>query len=55
MPRVEARNLESATAQLVHQPWRHRTRFNADAGLVSAVSPYSQLNLFRVRGTLTTP
>ena len=48
MPRVQARDVEAPAAQPVHQPWRHGTGLDADAGFVSAVPPYGPLDLFWV-------
>src|SRR6202035_827341 len=55
MPRVKACDSETTTAQLMHQPWRHRTGLDTDAGILSAVPPYRTLDLFRIRGALSTP
>jgi hypothetical protein len=55
MPGVKARDVEPAAAQFVYQPWRHRTGFDADTGILSAMTTYRPLDLFRVRRALTTP
>jgi hypothetical protein len=55
MPGVKARDVEPAAAQFVHQPWRHRTGFDADTGILSGMPMYRSLDLFRVRRALTTP
>src|SRR5271155_1097435 len=55
MPRIEACDGEPATAQLVHQPWRHRTGLDTDAGILAAMPPHRALNLFRIGSALATP
>src|SRR6266478_5075203 len=55
MPCIKACDGKTATAQLVHQPWRHRTGLDTDAGIRSAMLPHGTLDLFRIGGALATP
>jgi hypothetical protein len=48
MPGIEAGDVECATAQLIHEPWCHRTGFNPDASVVSSMSPQHPCDLLRV-------
>ena len=54
MPCVEAGDGEPA-AQLVYQPWRHRTGLETKAGILSAMPPHRTLDRFRIGGALATP
>ena len=55
MPGVKASDVEPAATQFVYQPWRHRTGFDADTGILSGMPTHRPLNLFRVRRALTPP
>ena len=46
---------EQHRTKLHSQPWRHRARFDADAGTISAMPTHHSLDLFGVRCALTTP
>src|SRR5277367_178159 len=39
----------------MHQPWRHRTGLDTDAGILSAMPPHRTLDLFRIGGALAAP
>jgi hypothetical protein len=55
MPGVKASDVEPAATQFVYQPWRHRTGFDTDTGILSGVPTHRPLNLFRVRRALAPP
>src|SRR6516165_8749004 len=55
MPRVKACDRETTAAQLMHQPWRHRTGLDTDAGILAAMPPDRTLDLIRIRGALAAP
>src|SRR6516165_12787976 len=55
MPCVEACDGEPATTQLMHQPCRHRTSLDTDAGILAAMPPHRPLDRFRSGGALATP
>jgi hypothetical protein len=47
LSRVQANHVEPALAQLIDPPWRHRTSFNPNAGIIARMPPHSPLNQFR--------
>jgi hypothetical protein len=47
---VKACDGETTTAQRMHQPWRHRTGLDTDAGILSAMPPHRTLDQFQADG-----
>jgi hypothetical protein len=39
----------------MHQPWRHRTGFDTDTGILAAMPSDGALDLVQIRGALAAP
>src|SRR5208283_2127181 len=50
VPSVETNDFKSESAQFMHQPWRHRASFDANAGFIPRMSAHHSGDLFRRRG-----
>ena len=55
MPGVEAGDVETSVAQLMHKPLRHRTGFQPSLCVISRVPSYRALDPLRVGGALAAP
>jgi hypothetical protein len=55
MPCAKACDGETTAAQLMHQPWRHRTGLDTDAGILAAMPPDGTVDLLRIREALAAP
>jgi hypothetical protein len=55
VPRVEARDRQPATAQLMHQSWVIGTRLDTNARVLSTMPLHCTRDLLRVGGALTAP
>jgi hypothetical protein len=55
MPRVKVCDGKTTAAQLMHQPWRHRTGLDADAGILAAMPPDGPPGVFPDQGALAAP
>jgi hypothetical protein len=52
MPGVETNDLQPESAELMHEPWRHRAGRDANAGVIPQMSTRRSRDLFRRCGAL---